>query len=830
MRRSHFSFVNLTLLESPQVAVESTEQLKNFGEFIRPDEEEVNFQSDIYSLNKASNEDLQQSWRVFTALKNADGVSQHNARRLENAAWRIQGIRKSGRTTSFDGTLPEPVAFDPPSTAMFTHEKLGDIIDKWDLSVGCVGDLLAYLRDKKFDRDSLLLPSGALRDGKGIVDTVLAGLTGNSAEDDVDGEQALYAVFSHSLERNGANNFCHFLLRSLVTTTNNRYILLAPKDGPMRTDFEDLGMEVVLINPNDENFLQTFEETIIQKGISAMLANTIMRCDVIIKAHDMKLPTVWVIHESWPQDKLDYYAKEVFLRKNLGAEMIKLAFRVCNCIVFPSNMQKGLYKGLYRERAAHTIYNGIPLRNLDEFKETRDRAEIRSSLGYGHDDFVVLHLGTICGRKGQIYTAQACTNFVKEDGIRNLKCLMVGARYIRDHEIAYIDRIKAAIEDGGLSWARFEDVEKEGPGALGKADFTLMDIQKNVLQFYMAADIVVVPSLNEVLPLVICEAMAFEKPVICSAIDAIPEAVSDNVEGLLVPPGDVKALKDAITKLYHDPALCQRLGAGGRRRVLNQFSYAHMCNLYRSLIQSGWKNATPPTSPTLLTVNEGLPPRVPLASSSIATGGHSGNNKGRMLAGTTVLVDMDNTIVDWDDEFIKRFKANAGFKSIEIDVEAIVRSRKHFEIERNFPESMRQGIFDIIAEKGFFVSLKPFPGAIEALKEMVASGVNVRLVTSPHPTCPGSCASEKYEFVVKHLGSDWVDRLIIARDKTPILGDVIVDDKPTITGAFKKPAWKHVHFDQPYNRPANTMIENTKAHGRLKAWSQWKNVISATLN
>ena len=47
----------------------------------------------------------------------------------------------------------------------------------------------------------------------------------------------------------------------------------------------------------------------------------------------------------------------------------------------------------------------------------------------------------------------------------------------------------------------------------------------------MAADVVVVPSLNEVLPLVICEAMAFERPVICSRIDAIPEAVSDNVEG-----------------------------------------------------------------------------------------------------------------------------------------------------------------------------------------------------------------------------------------------------------------------------------------------------------
>ena len=43
----------------------------------------------------------------------------------------------------------------------------------------------------------------------------------------------------------------------------------------------------------------------------------------------------------------------------------------------------------------------------------------------------------------------------------------------------------------------------------------------------MAADVVVVASLNEVLPLVICESMAFERPVVCSNIDAIPEALSD---------------------------------------------------------------------------------------------------------------------------------------------------------------------------------------------------------------------------------------------------------------------------------------------------------------
>jgi glycosyltransferase involved in cell wall biosynthesis len=46
------------------------------------------------------------------------------------------------------------------------------------------------------------------------------------------------------------------------------------------------------------------------------------------------------------------------------------------------------------------------------------------------------------------------------------------------------------------------------------------------------------PSLNEVLPLCICEAMAFERPVIATRIDGIPEAIDDQKEGLLIPPAD----------------------------------------------------------------------------------------------------------------------------------------------------------------------------------------------------------------------------------------------------------------------------------------------------
>ena len=145
-----------------------------------------------------------------------------------------------------------------------------------------------------------------------------------------------------------------------------------------------------------------------------------------------------------------------------------------------------------------------------------------------------------------------------------LKTLLVGARYIRDHEIAYIDRIKKTIQIAKRTWTRWEDTKDADRG---QSDFTIMDVQSNVMRFYMAADIVVVPSLNEVLPLVIGESMAFERPIVCSCIDAIPEAVEHNVEGLLVEAANSQELRDAVWRLASDPGLRRRLGLAGRRRA-----------------------------------------------------------------------------------------------------------------------------------------------------------------------------------------------------------------------------------------------------------------------
>jgi glycosyltransferase involved in cell wall biosynthesis len=73
------------------------------------------------------------------------------------------------------------------------------------------------------------------------------------------------------------------------------------------------------------------------------------------------------------------------------------------------------------------------------------------------------------------------------------------------------------------------------------------------------------------IPNVLIEAMAMQLPVVSTRHSGIPELVEDEVNGLLVPPNDERALADALARLLSDPALCTRLGQSGRQRVLEKF-------------------------------------------------------------------------------------------------------------------------------------------------------------------------------------------------------------------------------------------------------------------
>jgi glycosyltransferase involved in cell wall biosynthesis len=86
--------------------------------------------------------------------------------------------------------------------------------------------------------------------------------------------------------------------------------------------------------------------------------------------------------------------------------------------------------------------------------------------------------------------------------------------------------------------------------------------------YYDRASIVVVPSRREGYGMVAREAMAHGRPVVATAVGGLPDVVEDGVTGLLVPPGDVRALREALERLLGDPGLRSRVGTAARVRAL----------------------------------------------------------------------------------------------------------------------------------------------------------------------------------------------------------------------------------------------------------------------
>ncbi len=98
--------------------------------------------------------------------------------------------------------------------------------------------------------------------------------------------------------------------------------------------------------------------------------------------------------------------------------------------------------------------------------------------------------------------------------------------------------------------------------------------QDEIQRFFDEADVFVLPSFAEGVPVVLMEAMAKELPVLTTRIMGIPELVDDGVSGLLVPPGNVERLMEAIVTLAGDAELRRRMGAEGRRKVCQEYDVA----------------------------------------------------------------------------------------------------------------------------------------------------------------------------------------------------------------------------------------------------------------
>ncbi|XP_071106835.1 5'(3')-deoxyribonucleotidase, cytosolic type-like [Haliotis cracherodii] len=197
---------------------------------------------------------------------------------------------------------------------------------------------------------------------------------------------------------------------------------------------------------------------------------------------------------------------------------------------------------------------------------------------------------------------------------------------------------------------------------------------------------------------------------------------------------------------------------------------------------------------------------------------HSAQSSGQTRL--KVLLDLDQVLADFEGHFLRRYKER--FPDLpfieEKDRNTFYLRDQYAKLGSDLPDRVR----DVYMEEKFFLNLPEIEGAVAAAKEMAEmEDVDVFICTSPL-TFYRYCLSEKFQWVEKHLGAAWVDRTIIAKDKTMMYGHILFDDRPYIKGACKKPSWEHIVFTSHHN-----VKTDLRGKRRLDNWTdgQWKDII-----
>jgi len=235
-------------------------------------------------------------------------------------------------------------------------------------------------------------------------------------------------------------------------------------------------------------------------------------------------------------------APEWLLKRRLVA--YKIAMKFADKIISVSEATK-LWsiekRGISPEKLV-TIPYGVDLQRYNLSPASKKRKE----LGVSTDTILFGTVARLHKQKGHVYLIEAAKEVVKE--IPNVKFVFIG--------------------DGELREELEEQVNK-----LQIADYFLfLGFRYDVNELLKTLDVFVLPSLYEGLPNVILEAMACGRSVIATSVDGSPEAIENNITGMLVPPRDPDSLKNAISRLAKDKKLRKTMGNQGRHRVEKYFS------------------------------------------------------------------------------------------------------------------------------------------------------------------------------------------------------------------------------------------------------------------
>ena len=201
--------------------------------------------------------------------------------------------------------------------------------------------------------------------------------------------------------------------------------------------------------------------------------------------------------------------------------------------------------------------NGV---DTERFAPAADRRAARTRLGLPQDGVICLCVANLKPVKGQDVLLAAAA--MRPQWRERVTIVFVGGDYM----------------DGKLqATARRE---------LGGYDVRFVGEVGDVLHYYHAADVFVLPSRSEGLSNAMLEAMACGMPVVATRVGAAPEVIQADHDGMLVPADDAGTLATAIDTLIPNPSLRNQLGSAGRARVIDAYDASSTVQRYAAGYES----------------------------------------------------------------------------------------------------------------------------------------------------------------------------------------------------------------------------------------------------
>ncbi len=359
----------------------------------------------------------------------------------------------------------------------------------------------------------------------------------------------LLCLVSHNLNREGAPMFLLELARFLHPKTSARITVVSPSDGSLRNEFEQLGIEVFLVDrahlwtaSTKEEVTRAVSQLGAQMGVgdvSLIVANTIESFWAVEVARSAGIPSLFYVHEPGVLGR--HYLSEVSAPVR---RLAVLALAQATRVSFLNRATRSYYE-TFSDGRNYCIQPGWT-DHSPGLLTSASRRHLRTKMGYASTERIVINVGTVCPRKGQWFFVQAIEQLwrMQPEVAASCRFLMIGSHH------------------GAYGRALGKEVER-----LGRPNLHLVPPTKQIRNYYGAADLFVISSFEEGFSRVLLEAMSFGLPIINTDIHGLAEIARPGKEAHLVRAADTPAMTAALLRLLTDPIYAKDLGQRALQRL-----------------------------------------------------------------------------------------------------------------------------------------------------------------------------------------------------------------------------------------------------------------------